>query len=254
MAWINEDRLATNDPNATKMWPWKVWKTTDSLNGNSADKPMEFFQPNTNSAELLGVYEKFAQMADELSSLPRLMQGNAAGSGGAGRTASGMSMLMEASNRTIKQTVASIDANVIEPVIEDLNIYLALTRPDIVMEGDISVVARGAVELVQRETLRMRRLEFLNITNNPLDTQLIGPVGRYNVLREIARDLGLPVAMVLPQDIAKMAQQQPQGAPPPGGAPQQGAPQQQQQQGAPPQQPPSPVAGVARPMSPNPGG
>lgn len=254
MAWINEDRMATNDENSTKMWPWKVFRTTDSLSGNGAsDKPMEFFQPNTNSQELMGVFERFAVMADELSSLPRHMQGQPGGLGGAGRTASGMSMLIEAGNRTIKQTVASIDANIIEPVIENLNIYLALLRPDVVMEGDISVVARGAVELVQRETLRMRRLEFLNITNNPLDSQLIGPLGRYNVLKEISRDLGLPTSSVMPQDVAKMmADQQAaqaQGAPPPGGQPQPG--QQPQQQGAP---PPAPTDGVARPMSPSPGG
>lgn len=195
MGWMNEDRLAANDPNAKKLWPWKIFSFNDPMSSTStSEKPMEFFQPNNNVNELLMVYERMLSMADELSTIPRYMQGSGQGVGGAGRTAAGLSMLMEASNRTIKQTVSSIDTNVIEGVVEDLNVYLALTRPDVVMEGDISVVARGAVELMQRETLRMRRIEFLNITNNPIDQQIVGIEGRFNLLKEVARDLGLPTS------------------------------------------------------------
>jgi len=240
MGFVNEDQLAENDQNATRLWPWKMFRTTDSMMGSTV-KPVEFFQPNSNAAELLGVYERFAQMADEMSSLPRYMQGNAAGSGGAARTASGLSMLMEASNRTIKQTVASIDQNVIEQAVQDLNVYLALTRPDIVIEGDLSVRARGAVELVQRETLRMRRLEFLQITANPMDAQLVGLSGRQTILKEIARDLGLPTAQTLPNDAKALeaAQQAAMQMPPggQGGGPSAG----------------NPAQGVARPAANNPG-
>lgn len=223
MAWMNEDRMSDNDANPTQMYPWKVFRTTDSLNSTANEEPMKFFQPDSNAQTLLGVYDKFAQMADELSSLPRYMQGQSAGLGGAGRTASGLSMMIEASNRTIKQTISSIDKNVIEPAIEDLNIYLALMRPDIVVEGDIGVIARGAVELAQRETLRMRRLEYLNITNNPTDNAIVGPGGRANVLKEIARDLNMPLEDVMQYNPANTAQPPPQQVPgqqpgqPPGG-------------------------------------
>lgn len=247
MAYVNEDRLASNDPNATKMWPWKVFRTTDSLNSTTNEKPMEFFQPDSNADQLLMVYDKFAMMADELSSLPRFMQGQTAGLGGAGRTASGLSMMIESANRTIKQTIASIDKNVIEPVIEHLNVYLALMRPDIVMEGDIGVVARGAVELAQRETLRMRRLEFLNITNNPTDNAITGAGGRYHVLKEIARDLGMPLENIVsdptksPPAQAAADPNAPQGGAQPGQMP-------QQAQG----EPAPPVQGVARPQASSP--
>jgi hypothetical protein len=210
MGWINEDRLASNDPHATKLWPWKMFSFNDPMTSTaSSEKPMDFFQPNNNVQELFTVYQQMLNMADELSTIPRYMQGSGVGVGGAGRTASGLSMLMEASNRTIKQTVSSIDTNIIESVVEDLNVFLALTRPDVVMEGDISVVARGAVELMQREVLRMRRIEFLNITNNPLDQQLVGVEGRFNLLKEVARDLQLPTAdtIGITQQQADMLQQ-----------------------------------------------
>lgn len=209
MGWVNEDRLASNDPNATKLWPWKVFRFNDPASGTSqSEEPMKFFQPTANIEQLFKVYQQMLTMADELSTIPRYMQGNGQGVGGAGRTAAGLSMLMEASNRTIKQTVSSIDQNVIERVVEDLNVYLALTRPDVVMEGDISVIARGAVELMQRETLRMRRIEFLNLTNNPVDQQLVGAEGRYHLLREVARDLGMPVADTLAMSESQIDQVQ----------------------------------------------
>ena len=208
MGWINEDRLASNDPNADKLWPWKIFRFTDPMTAGQSEEPMKFFQPNANVQQLFMVYQSMLNMADEITTLPRYMQGSGQGVGGAGRTAAGLSMLMDAANRTVKQTVSSIDANIIEPVVEHLNVYLALTRDDVVVEGDISVVARGAAELMQRETMRMRRLEFLNITNNPVDSQLVGIEGRYNVIKEIARDLNMPMSDTMPLDEATIKQLQ----------------------------------------------
>lgn len=253
MVWLNEDRIASNDPNAKKLWPWKVFSFNDPMSGTStSEKPMDFFQPNNNVQELFMVYQQMLNAADEISTIPRYMQGSGTGVGGAGRTAAGLSMLMEASNRTIKQTVSSIDTNVIEGVVEDLNVYLALTRPDVVAGGDLSIMARGAVELMQRETLRMRRIEFLNITNNPIDSQLVGVKGRFELLKEVARDLQLPTAdsigltdqqaEVLQQGMLQQALMAAAGggangnqAPPGGGNP-------------------NPTQGVARPQASSPGG
>jgi hypothetical protein len=249
MGWINEDRLSANDPNATKLWPWKVFRFTDPMTAGQSEEPMKFFQPDANVSQLYNVYQSMLSMADEITTLPRYMQGNGQGIGGAGRTAAGLSMLMEASNRTIKQTVSSIDSNIIEPVVEHLNVYLALTRSDVVVEGDISVVARGAAELMQRETMRMRRLEFLNITNNPIDSQLVGIEGRYNIIREVARDLNMPMSDTMPIDEATIKQiQQLQLQQIVAAGQQQG--QQPQQAGAPAeQQQQNPTRGIARPQA-----
>lgn len=265
MVWINEDRMVENDANGVKIHPWKIFRFTDpnSSAGGGSEKPMEFFQPNNNAEQLFNVFERLQVMADEVSTIPRYMQGNGQGVGGAGRTAAGLSMLMEAGGRTIKQTVGSIDSNVMERVITDLNVYLSLTRPDMIKGGDISITARGATELMQKETLRMRRLEFLNITNNPVDMQIVGAEGRFHLLRELARDLQLPVRDSISfteEEMnkltelmkAQMLQQLSGGGangntPPPGG----GNPDPQGQQQNHPKQQPS--AGVARGPDMNPG-
>lgn len=265
MGWVNEDRVSENDPNTHKLHPWKIWRFNDpaSSAANGNEKPMDFFMPDNNVEQLFMVYERMNVIADEISTIPRYMQGNGQGVGGAGRTAAGLSMLMEAGGRTIKQTVGSIDNNVVEKVVIDLNVYLALVRPDVVQSGDINVVARGATELMQKETLRMRRLEFLNITNNPIDMQIVGAEGRFHLLRELAKDLQLPVrdsisfseqemtqltAMMKAQMMQQAAGAGPTGnTPPPGG----GNPDQPQQPQAAPQQ--NQAAGVARGQNMDPG-
>jgi hypothetical protein len=152
MVYFDEDRIGENDPAPDKLWPWKIYRGhANPLSRSTAtDPPIKFFQPTSNANELLGVYQAVTQMADDLSSLPRQMSGSTKGMSGASRTAAGMSMMLEAGSRTVKQAVTAIDGRIIEPVIEHLNIYLSILRPDMVLEGDISVVARGAAELAQR--------------------------------------------------------------------------------------------------------
>jgi hypothetical protein len=171
-------------------------------------------------------------------------------------------MLMDAANRTMKQSVTSIDNNVVKPAIEDLNIYLSLTRPDLVDDGDINVVPKGATQLVNRDQLRMRRLEFLQVTgSNPMDMQIIGVKGRARIITEVAKELQIPIDDVVTgvgqpmgptQQIGQgQPPQQPQinpapGTPPQGGA--MGAPGNAQQQAPKPAQAaPSPAAGMAAP-------
>jgi hypothetical protein len=230
----NEDRFAPNQEGANKLWPWKVWDVVDSMFANSNSKPLEFFQPESNAGELLSIFQAFNTLADEVSSIPRFMQGNTGGQVGALRTASGLSMMMDAANRTIKQVIGAVDREVIEPAVEDVNIYLALTRPELSFGGDITVQAKGSQELLSKETMRMRRMEFLQVTGNPIDQQLVGPEGRSAILRETAKDLGLPIDAIVKPGAAQQAAAAQTAA-----APQPGAP-------APSEAPPAPTDGVAR--------
>lgn len=215
---INEPRLQNEETEVT-MYPWKVWSFTDDPTGTGNTPPIQFFQPTSNAAELLGVMKWVMEQADTFSSMPQYMQGNAQGMSTIGRTSSGLSMLMDAANRTMKQSVTSIDKNVIEAAITDLNIFLAILRPDLVDDGDINVVAKGATDLVNREQLRMKRLNFLQVTGNPIDAPLIGPAGRTAMLKEVARDLQFPVDEIVTGGPQAGMPGQPPGGPQAPGAP-----------------------------------
>jgi hypothetical protein len=222
---VNDDRIAENE-NSDDLYPWKRWHVvTDPLGSNNGQQPIVFFQPGSNAQELLGVYEKFTQIADELSSIPRYVTGSER-LGGAGRTASGLAMLMGNAAKILQTVAANVDSDVIEPVVSELYDMVMLTDQSGTLKGDESIEVLGVNVAMQRETQRQRQLEFLQITANPIDMQIMGPVGRANVLRPVADGIGLEGETIVPpeEEIKAMAQAGPPGGPPGGGAPPGGEP------------------------------
>lgn len=193
---INIDRLPAGE-NLTEMYPWKIWQVTADPMGGSG-KAIDFFQPSSNAAELMTVFQRFSELADEYSGIPRYMTGLAGGEGGAGRTASGMSMMIGNASKQIKQLLSSIDLHVISPSIERTYQWLMQYDPDSALKGDLKIVARGALSLVTKEAAQVRRNEFLQFTGNPIDLQIMGLEGRAEILRETAKSLNLNPDKVIP--------------------------------------------------------
>jgi hypothetical protein len=145
------------------LYPWKRWHVNyDPSLVTSGQQPVQFFQPNMNVQELMGIYEKWNMMGDEISAIPRYMTGNEK-VGGAGRTASGLAMLMGNASKTLQNVAASIDRDVIEPLLHELFNMVMLTQPG-VFKGDELIVVKGVNHAVKREQDRMRQLEFLQLT------------------------------------------------------------------------------------------
>ena len=216
---VNTDRLPPGE-SITTLTPWKIWQTQDSAYGSGGGDAIKFFQPNANVDDLLAVIEKFYQFADDWSMIPRYMAGNG-GMEGAGRTASGLSMLLNAANKGLKGIVSTVDVEVLSPCLTKLYMYNMIFDEDESLKGDAEVLARGAVSLMQLETLQLRRNEFLAATNNPVDQQIVGVEGRTNILREVAKGLEMDVNRVVPPAPPQGAQPPQAGAQPalPGAAP-----------------------------------
>jgi hypothetical protein len=223
MVGLNIDRLQDGEKIST-LQPWHIFQLADSQYGNSSDRPIEFFQPQMHAQDLLAIIDKFYQLADDFSMIPRYMAGSDKVAG-AGRTASGLSMLMDAANKGLKAAVANIDA-ALSVLLGKLYNHNMIFDPDETIKGDAQVVARGATSLMQLESLRLRRNEFLMATNNPTDTQIIGLGGRAEILRATAKDLEMDTTRIVPPR-EKFAEQAAQ----PGMAP--GQPGQSQGQGQP---------------------
>jgi hypothetical protein len=154
------------------------------------------------------VYERFSRIADEVSAVPAYTYGDT-DIGGAGKTASGLSMLISQASKGIKHVIAGLDQHIIEPAVWMVFAYNMLYNPDETIKGDIEIKARGAVSLIAKEQQQVRRNEFLNATNNQLDAQIMGLPGRATLLREVAKSLEMPIDDVVPdpQNIESMAQQ-----------------------------------------------
>jgi hypothetical protein len=216
---VNDDRIAENE-DGDSMYPWKRWHvTSDPLATSTGQPAVRFYQPDSRAQELMVVYEKLTQMADEISAIPRYVSGSDR-MGGAGRTASGLAMLMGNSAKILQMVAANVDADVIEPIIVELYDMVMLTDTSGILRGDETIEVLGTQVAMQKETERQRQLEFLQITANPIDVQITGPRGRANVLRSVADGIGLEGDEVVPPDEqlkAMMEQAGPPGAAPPGG-------------------------------------
>lgn len=205
---INDEVMQAGEDDM--LYPWKRWHVSYDPMVSNAHEPVTFFQPTSNAAELLGVYEKWIVMADEISSIPRYMTGSEK-VGGAGRTASGLAMLMSNASKTLQNVAAQIDRDVLEPLLLQLYNMVMLLRPG-VLNGDETVVVKGVNHAVKREQDRMRQLEFLQLTANPFDMQIIGPNGRATILRSVSANLGLEHEQVVPDTKTLEDQMQQQAA------------------------------------------
>ena len=204
---INISRLPTGE-DITDMHPWKIWQFSSSDYGDNSP-PITFFQPNSNANELMAVFEKFSARADEDTMIPRYMTGE--NTPGAGRTSSGLSMLISNAGKGIKQVISNIDKNVITPAIERL--YQDNLRyskdPDLI--GDVNIVATGATSLVIKEAEAVRRNEFLQVVlNSPVAQQIVGMDGTAELLRDQAKNLSGNVDRIVPdrQQLSVVQQQQ----------------------------------------------
>ena len=202
---VNDDRLS-NDEDGEELYPWKRWHVQSDPMGNNAAPPVTFFQPNSNAQELLGVYKAFVDMADELSAIPKYLSGAGAGSG-AGRTASGLAMLMGNASKILQTVAANIDRDVLEPLLSSLFDMVMLTDTTGTLNGDEKVRVLGVSVAVQKETQRARQLEFLQITANPIDAQIVGPKGRAAILRNVATTIGMNGEEIVPSEEKLEAQE-----------------------------------------------
>jgi hypothetical protein len=216
MCSINVSRLPIGE-DITNLHPWKIIQVKDSAVGDNS-KAIDFFQPDSRVNDNLAVIERAYSFADDFSLIPRVMAGD--GKGGISRTASGLSMLLDAANKGLKGVIGNVDINIMTPMLTSLFNFNMLYNPDNSIKGDCSIVARGAVSLMQLETLQLRRNEFLNATNNPTDNQILGLEGRAEILRETAKGLQLDTTRLVPPrgTVAQPPQQQAQQPQPPEGA------------------------------------
>lgn len=183
--------------------------------------------PNV-SQELMGMFDKARQLADEATGIPSFSHGQT-GVMGVGRTASGMSMLMGAAAMNIKAVVSNIDDYLLAPLGKALFAFnMQFNFDEEYTKGDLEVIAKGTESLMRNEVRSQRLLQFMQMAQNPA----MAPFVKYDyILRELAASMDLDEDKILNDpreaaiqakmmaDIQKLMPQPPQG-------------QQQPQQGA----------------------
>jgi len=194
---IDMSQLAAGqDPKALR--PLQIIQL-DRSRAQAAAQPIEWYQADSRANELLAILEKFEQKADDLTGIPRYLNGVQDASGAAA-TASGLSMLLGTAAKGLRRAVANIDRGVIARTVEAAYVHEMLYNADETIKGDCTVSARGAAAILVKEHLQQTRTQFLALTANPVDLQIIGLKGRRAVLAEVAKALEMPVEQILPSE------------------------------------------------------
>jgi hypothetical protein len=142
--------------------------------------------PNV-SGENLQLFDKARQLADESTGLPSFAHGQT-GISGVGRTASGISMLMNAASGSIKTVIKNVDDYLLKPLGEGLFRFNMQFDFDPNIRGDLEVKARGTESLMANEVRSQRLMQFLQVASNPA----LAPFAKFQyIIREIAKALDL---------------------------------------------------------------
>ena len=200
---IQIDRLPDGE-SVTSIFPWKVWQTTSDRTGGG-QPAVKFFQPGMNAEPLMAVLQYFSRQADEVTGIPAYLYSGQTGSG-AGRTASGLSMLMDNAAKGIKNAIGTIDV-VVSGIVQRLYNHNMIYDDDISAKGDFKIVAHGATGLIVKEQLQAKRAEFLAATANEFDMGIIGVQGRAYLLHSVAESLQMDTRRLVPSD-EELAQKQ----------------------------------------------
>lgn len=196
--------LLSEDEDPTEIYPFKVWLR--SGDGTDATAPaVRVFTLGSSTAEYLQLNDALEKYADEVTTIPRYMWGDQAG--GAGRTASGLSMMMGSANITIKDQVKYFDDGITEPFISALYQWNMEFGGDESIKGDYKVIATGTSSLIAKEVYAQSLMNFANLTNNAVDLPI---VKRDKIIRSIAEALDLGDKGLVRSETEVRAQQQQQ--------------------------------------------
>lgn len=142
--------------------------------------------PNVSQQNMM-MFDKARVLADESTGMPSYSYGQT-GVQGTGRTASGISMLMNASNGTIRTVVKNIDDYLLGPLGRAYFAFNMQFDHDPSIKGDLEVNARGTESLMATEVRSQRLMQFLQVVANPI----LAPFAKLDVItREIAKSLDL---------------------------------------------------------------
>ncbi len=198
---LNTDYLPPGEK-SREIYPNRIWYRR----GDGRYPALRAVEVSSRMNEFLGIKGMFETQIHE-NTLPAYMQGQQAG--GAGRTASGLSMLMGSANLDVKDQITAFDLGITRGLIRGMYFWNMHFNPDEQIKGDYEVVARGSSSLVAKEIRTQQLDQLLPLLTNPAYSNY---VDQRSLLEEIfkARDMLDSEILLTPQEYderVKMQQQ-----------------------------------------------
>jgi hypothetical protein len=138
--------------------PKKLWLLTDR--NRSVHEAFGAFEVNSHLGELQSILGTAKQLADEETNLPVIAQGE---QGGATRTATGMSLLMNSANVVTRRSVKNWDDGITRTLLTRWYNWNMQNSTKEEIKGDYFVDARGSSALLAKETQAQNLIQMLQI-------------------------------------------------------------------------------------------
>lgn len=136
--------------------PRKVWLLKVDADIQDVSKAINAFNIPSNQAELLQAIDFALKMAENVTGLPILLQGQQ-GPNGVPETLGGMQLLVANASSLLRRMARIFDDSLTKPHIQAYYTYMMLYADDATIKGDFKIVAHGASTLVARD----QRNQFL---------------------------------------------------------------------------------------------
>ena len=182
---LDVDTQALAGEQDMKIYPGKIWERQMGATGNAINAIEIPFVAHQN----MQMFTQFRQMADEATGIQSILHGQT-GVSGTGRTASGLSMLMDSASMSIKNVIRNIDEHLLKPLATSYfqwNMQFK-TNEHPGIKGDLAIKALGAFNLISKERKAQSLQTFLQLSTNPALAPLIR-------LPTIVKDLAVQMDM-----------------------------------------------------------
>ena len=144
--------------------PWKIWLANTDADMQHLDKAFRFVLIPMMQQELAAIIELGKKLAEDITGLPMLLQGQ---SGGAPDTARGMELVNNNASTVLRRIARLFDDRLTEPHIRRYYAYLLMYGEDS-EKGDFQIDARGSSALVQRDLEATAMAAMQGMVMNPM--------------------------------------------------------------------------------------
>lgn len=167
---LDVDKQALASEADMKIYPGKIWERQMGSQGQAIHAINIPFVANQN----MQMFAQFRQMADEATGIQSILHGQT-GVNSVGRTASGLSLLLDSASMSIKNVIRNIDDHLLKPLALSYfqwNMqFKAEEHPEI--KGDLEIKALGSFNLISKERKAQTLQTFLQLSTNPALAPLI---------------------------------------------------------------------------------
>ncbi|MDR6384945.1 portal protein [Paraburkholderia caribensis] len=194
---VDIDRLDDSEDKPEVIVPWSVRYTKPSSAPGGGGPAMRYNVAPSIAQELMGIFTRYQEMADDFSGIPAYTYGNQQGVS-SNSTMGGLSLLYGGALKGIKNVIMNIDRDAIEPMITSIWTWNMLYDPDPSIKADCKVVAKGAEGILQKEQAQARSIETLQVVTPFIQQGLVPQAGAQFLIRTWLQQNGYDLSDFFP--------------------------------------------------------